>query len=88
MGLEFSIMSPDGLLFSSDTCYMVTLPGAKGVFSVMEGHENFWAKLEDLGGVTVYTAPEEISSEFTVKGGTASMRNGVLEVVGKEVNTL
>src|SRR3546814_4304470 len=55
MALKFELVTPARLERTADV-HMVTVPGAEGDFSVLEGHAPFMATLRH-GPLTIYATP-------------------------------
>src|SRR3546814_19847330 len=67
MALKFELVTPARLERTADV-HMVTVPGAEGDFSVLEGHAPFMATLRN-GPMTLYSTPGAPPEVTEVEGG-------------------
>ena len=74
--LRLEIYTPNGVLFNGEVT-SVTVPGTKGVFTVMYNHGAIISSLTK--GKIKYTVNEEIST-IEVSGGFAEVKNNVVTV--------
>ncbi len=74
--LRLEIYTPNGALFNGEVT-SVTVPGTKGVFTVMYNHGAIISSLTE--GKIKYTIDEKIST-IEVLGGFAEVKNNVVTV--------
>ncbi len=70
------VFTPDGIIFN-DKVASVTLPGTKGLFTILYNHGAIISSLTK--GKIKYTVNEEIST-IEVSGGFAEVKNNVVTV--------
>lgn len=83
MALKFELVTP-ARLERSDSVYMVTVPGAEGEFSVLEGHAPFMSTLRN-GPVSVYASAGAAPEIITVEGGFAEVSETGLTILAERV---
>ena len=71
MALKFELVTPARLERTADV-HMVTVPGAEGDFSVLEGHAPFMATLRN-GPLTIYATAGAAPEVIEVEGGFAGV---------------
>ncbi len=74
--LKLEIYTPNGVLFDGKVT-SVTLPGTKGIFTVLKNHGAIISSLTE--GKIKYTIDEEITT-IDVLGGFAEVKNNVITV--------
>lgn len=74
--LKLEIYTPNGVLFNGKVT-SVTLPGTKGIFTVLKNHGAIISSLTE--GVIKYTIDEETST-IDVLGGFAEVKKNVVTV--------
>lgn len=74
--LKLEIYTPNGVLFDGKVT-SVTLPGTKGIFTVLKNHGAIISSLTE--GKIKYTIDEEITT-IDVLGGFAEVKNNVIKV--------
>src|SRR3546814_17775135 len=75
--------SPARLERTADV-HMVTVPGAEGDFSVLEGHAPFMATLRN-GPLTIYATPGAAPEVIEVEGGFAEVNEAGLTVLAEHI---
>lgn len=83
MALKFELVTPARLERTADV-HMVTVPGAEGDFSVLEGHAPFMATLRN-GSLTIYAAPGADPETIEVEGGFAEVNEAGLTVLAEHI---
>lgn len=81
--LKFELVTPMRLE-RSDSVHMVTVPGAEGEFSVLEGHAPFMATLRD-GPVSIYASAGATPEVINVEGGFAEVSAAGLTILAERV---
>jgi F-type H+-transporting ATPase subunit epsilon len=81
--LKFELVTP-ARLERSESVHMVTVPGADGEFSVLEGHAPFMSTLRN-GAVTVYASAGAAPEIITVEGGFAEVSENGLTILAERV---
>ena len=81
--LKFELVTP-ARLERSESVYMVTVPGAEGEFSVLEGHAPFMSTLRD-GPVTIYASAGAAPEVINVEGGFAEVGENGLTILAERV---
>ncbi len=81
--LKFELVTP-ARLERSETVYMVTVPGAEGEFSVLEGHAPFMATLRN-GAVSIYASAGAAPEIIHVEGGFAEVGDNGLTILAERV---
>ena len=74
--LKLEIYTPNGVLFDGKVT-SVTLPGTKGIFTVLKNHGAIISSLTE--GKIKYTIDEEITT-LDVLGGFAEVKNNLVTV--------
>lgn len=74
--LRLEIYTPNGILFNGEVT-SVTLPGTKGIFTVLKNHGALISSLTE--GKIKYLIEKEIST-IDVLGGFAEVKNNVVTV--------
>lgn len=74
--IKLEIYTPTGVIFNGEVT-SVTLPGTKGLFSILYNHGAIISSLTN--GKIKYTVNEEIST-IEVSGGFAEVKNNVVTV--------
>lgn len=74
--LRLEIYTPNGILFNGEVT-SVTLPGTKGIFTVLKNHGAIISSLTE--GKIKYLIEKEIST-IDVLGGFAEVKNNVVTV--------
>ena len=74
--LRLEIYTPNGILFNGEVT-LVTLPGTKGIFTVLKNHGALISSLTE--GKIKYLIEKEIST-IDVLGGFAEVKNNVVTV--------
>jgi F-type H+-transporting ATPase subunit epsilon len=83
MPLKFELVTP-ARLERSESVNMVTVPGAEGEFSVLEGHAPFMSTLRD-GPVTIYASAGGAPEVINVEGGFAEVGDNGLTILAERV---
>jgi F-type H+-transporting ATPase subunit epsilon len=83
MALKFELVTPARLERSIEV-YMVTVPGAEGDFSVLEGHAPFMATLRNAP-LTIYSAQGAVPEVIEVEGGFAEVNESGLTVLAEHI---
>jgi F-type H+-transporting ATPase subunit epsilon len=83
MPLKFELVTP-ARLERSESVHMVTVPGAEGEFSVLEGHAPFMSTLRD-GPVTIYASAGAAPEVINVEGGFAEVGDNGLTILAERV---
>jgi len=83
MALKFELVTPARLERSIEV-YMVTVPGAEGDFSVLEGHAPFMATLRNPP-LTIYSAQGAVPEVIEVEGGFAEVNESGLTVLAEHI---
>lgn len=83
MPLKFELVTP-ARLERSESVHMVTVPGAEGEFSVLEGHAPFMSTLRD-GPVSVYASAGATPEIINVEGGFAEVGDNGLTILAERV---
>jgi F-type H+-transporting ATPase subunit epsilon len=83
MPLKFELVTP-ARLERSESVHMVTVPGAEGEFSVLEGHAPFMSTLRD-GPVTIYASAGAAPEIINVEGGFAEVGDNGLTILAERV---
>lgn len=83
MPLKFELVTP-ARLERSESVHMVTVPGAEGEFSVLEGHAPFMSTLRD-GPVTIYASAGSPPEIINVEGGFAEVGDNGLTILAERV---
>ena len=81
--LKFELVTPIRLE-RSESVHMVTVPGAEGEFSVLEGHAPFMATLRD-GPVSIYASAGATPEVINVEGGFAEVSAAGLTILAERV---
>lgn len=81
--LKFELVTP-ARLERSESVHMVTVPGAEGEFSVLEGHAPFMSTLRD-GPVSIYTSAGGAPEVINVEGGFAEVSEAGLTILAERV---
>ena len=81
--LKFELVTPIRLE-RSESVHMVTVPGAEGEFSVLEGHAPFMATLRD-GPVSIYASAGATPEVINVEGGFAEASAAGLTILAERV---
>jgi F-type H+-transporting ATPase subunit epsilon len=81
--LKFELVTP-ARLERSENVYMVTVPGAEGEFSVLEGHAPFMATLRN-GAVSIYASAGATPEIIHVEGGFAEVGDNGLTILAERV---
>lgn len=83
MALNFELVTP-ARLERSESVHMVTVPGAEGEFSVLEGHAPFMSTLKS-GPVTIYASAGAAPEIINVEGGFAEVSENGLTILAERV---
>ncbi|MEY4269212.1 MAG: synthase subunit epsilon [Pseudomonadota bacterium] len=83
MALHFELVTPARLVRSDDV-HMVTVPGAEGDFSVLEGHAPFMSTMRN-GDLVIYTSAGAAPETIAIEGGFAEVNEGGLTVLAERV---
>jgi F-type H+-transporting ATPase subunit epsilon len=83
MALKFELVTP-ARLERSESVHMVTVPGAEGEFSVLEGHAPFMSTLRD-GPVSIYASAGAAPEIINVEGGFAEVGDNGLTILAERV---
>ena len=83
MALKFELVTPARLERTADV-HMVTVPGAEGDFSVLEGHAPFMATLRN-GPLTIYATAGAEPEVIEVEGGFAEVNEAGLTVLAEHI---
>lgn len=83
MALNFELVTP-ARLERSESVHMVTVPGAEGEFSVLEGHAPFMTTLRD-GPVSIYASAGATPEVIHVEGGFAEVGDNGLTILAERV---
>lgn len=83
MPLRFELVTPTRLE-RSESVHMVTVPGAEGEFSVLEGHAPFMTTLRD-GPVSIYASAGATPEVINIEGGFAEIGEGGLTILAERV---
>lgn len=86
MALNFELVTPEKLV-RSEPAYMVVVPGTEGDFGVLEGHAPLMSVIRP-GEITIYSAPNTISSRISIEGGFAEVNARGLTVLAEAVSEL
>lgn len=78
--MKLEIISPEKFLFNGDAD-AITLPGAGGVFSIMDKHVPMFSILK-TGTILVKKTDSEVS--FDIKDGVVEVKNNVLVICVNE----
>jgi F-type H+-transporting ATPase subunit epsilon len=78
MGLFLNIISPEKQLFEGEIT-SVTLPGTKGLFTILPGHAPIISSLRK-GTLKYVVHNGEDEHELAIKGGFIEMSNGMVTV--------
>jgi len=84
MALHFELVTPEKLVRSEDV-YMVVVPGTEGEFGVLAGHAPVMSVLRP-GDLTVYSAPNTITTRIRVEGGFAEVNERGLTVLAESAS--
>lgn len=83
MALHFELVTPARLVRSDDV-HMVTVPGAEGDFSVLEGHAPFMSTVRN-GDLVIYTSAGAAPETIAIEGGFAEVNERGLTVLAERV---
>lgn len=83
MALKFELVTPARLEREGEV-HMVTVPGAEGEFSVLEGHAPFMATLRN-GAISVYATAGAAAELIEIEGGFAEVSEGGLTILAERV---
>ncbi|MCR5455021.1 MAG: ATP synthase F1 subunit epsilon [Bacteroidales bacterium] len=76
--MTVDIISPDSVIYSGEAT-LVSLPGSKGAFEILENHAAIISTL-DKGSIKV-TTPNDGDKFFEVNGGLVEFSNNKLNVL-------
>jgi F-type H+-transporting ATPase subunit epsilon len=83
MALNFELVTPARLVRSDDV-HMVTVPGAEGDFSVLEGHAPFMSTVRN-GDLVIYASAGGAPETIAIEGGFAEVNERGLTVLAERV---
>jgi F-type H+-transporting ATPase subunit epsilon len=81
--LKFELVTP-ARLERSEAVHMVTVPGAEGEFSVLEGHAPFMTTLRD-GPVSIFASVSAAPEVISIEGGFAEVGANGLTILAERV---
>ena len=79
------ITTPQGLVFDSDSCYLVTLPGEAGDMGIMANHQSILTNLRQ-GEIKILDQDNQEIQKFTLNSsGFAEMIENKLIIVADKI---
>ncbi len=85
--MKVEILRPDGVLYRSDDVVSITLPGEKGLFTVLPRHASLISSLVE-GDIKIQEGGQSAGQEkkeqlISIKGGFVEVKKDVISVCVK-----